>query len=344
MAIKLTSSGSRKTPSLPSINSSMTKIAHLGGTASKITVGRVAVGQPKCRRTPESTDEVCFASIKAGIDALPTGARMVLNSGDFYSKTLGPENLEMLGRFYTKHPDYADKTFLSVKGAIRNREPDCSMENLRKSVLTIERALGPHKKMDLYEPARIDRSIKIEAIMENLVVLLKEGHFAHIGLSGVYPVTAAEIEVNLWSYESETKKVIETARELGHSPPIGKGFLGGRFSSAADLPTGDYRSRLTRFKDGNLEHNLQVVSALPELAAKKGVTPAQLAIAWVAALGPHIIPLPGSSTASRTVENCAAGDIELSWDEMAAMNAIAEAGEVRGDRMAGGPELEHLWG
>jgi pyridoxine 4-dehydrogenase len=57
------------------------------------------------------------------------------------------------------------------------------MENLRKSVLTIERALGPHKKMDLYEPARIDRSIKIEAIMENLVVLLKEGHFAHIGLS-----------------------------------------------------------------------------------------------------------------------------------------------------------------
>ncbi|KAJ7765162.1 NADP-dependent oxidoreductase domain-containing protein [Mycena olivaceomarginata] len=189
--------------------------------------------------------------------------------------------------------------------------------------------------------------------MENLVVLLKEGHFAHIGLSSaaqkrcaahmrwVYPVTAAEIEVNLWSYESETKKVIETARELDIAvfaySPIGKGFLGGRFSSAADLPTGDYRSRLTRFKDGNLEHNLQVVSALPELAAKKGVTPAQLAIAWVAALGPHIIPLPrllyGFADGGKTARR---GDIELSWDEMAAMNAIAEAGEVRGDRMAGG--------
>ncbi|KAJ7266885.1 aldo/keto reductase [Mycena haematopus] len=283
---------------------------------------------------------------------------MFLNSGEFYSKTLGPENLEMLGRFYAKYPEYADKTFLSVKGAIRGREPDCSMENLRKGMLTVQRALGTHKKVDLYEPARIDRSMPIKAIMENLVVLLKEGHFDHIGLSecsaetlrlahAVYPVAAAEIEVNLWTYEAETKKVIETARELNIAiiaySPIGKGFLTGKLSTA-DLPAGDYRSRLTRFKDGNLEHNLQVVSALPELARKKGVTQAQLAIAWVAALGPHVIPLPGSSTAARTVENCAAGDIDLSADEMATLNAIAEAREVRGDRLAGGPELEHLWG
>ncbi|KAJ6495292.1 aldo/keto reductase [Mycena sanguinolenta] len=336
----------------------ISNIAYLGGTASRISVGCIAHGLMMMGRTPESTDEVCFASLKAGIDAMPAGAKMFLNSGEFYSKTLGPENLEMLGRFFAKHPEYADKTFLSVKGGIRNREPDCSMENLRNGVLTVQRALGTQKKMDLYEPARIDHNMSIETAMENLLVLLKEGHFAHIGLSecnaetlrranAVYPVAAAEIEVNLWTYEEETKKVIETARELNIAvvaySPIGKGFLTGKLNPA-DLPTGDYRTRLTRFKDGNLEHNLQVVSALPELAAKKGATAAQLAIAWVAALGPHVIPLPGSSTAARTVENCAAGDIELSVDDMATMNAIAEAGQVRGDRLAGGPELKHLWG
>ncbi|KAJ7359101.1 aldo/keto reductase [Mycena albidolilacea] len=330
---------------------------HLGGTASNIFVGRVSHGLMMMGRTPESTDEVCFASLKAGIDGLPAGAKMFLNSSEFYSNTWGPENLELLSRFFAKYPDYADKTFLSVKGAMTNMRSDFSLENLRKCMQTVERALGPHKKMDLYQPARIDQTMPIEDAMKNLVVL-KEGHFSHIGLSecsadtlrrahAVYPVTAAEIEVSLWVYEPETKKVIETARELGISvlaySPIGKGFLGGKFSSAAELPEGDYRARYTRLKGDTLAHNLRLVSALPELAARKGVTPAQLAIAWVAALGPHVIPLPGSSTAARTLENCAAGDIELSGDEMAAMNAMAEA-EVKGSRMAGGPEEAQLWG
>ncbi|KAJ7869187.1 aldo/keto reductase [Mycena olivaceomarginata] len=332
---------------------------HLGGTASNISVGRVSVGilgsgmgtaptwYRAHRRTPESTDEVCFASLKAGIDRLPAGAKMFLNSSEFYSNTWGPENLELLGRFFAKYPDCADRTFLSVKGAMANMRSDCSLENLRKCMQTVERALGPHKKMDLYQPARIDQTIPIEDAMKNLVILLKEGHFSHIGLSecsaetlrrahAVYPVTAAEIEVSLWVYEPETKKVIETARELGISvlaySPIGKGFLGGKFSSAAELPEGDYRARYTRLQADTLAHNLRLASP-----------PAQLAIAWVAALGPHVIPLPGSSTAARTLENCAAGDIELSGDEMAAMNAMAEA-EVKGSRMAGGPEEAQLWG
>ncbi|KAJ7266868.1 aldo/keto reductase [Mycena haematopus] len=321
------------------------KTTRLGGTASDVNVGRISHGLMMMGRTPESTDEVCFASIKAGVDRLPVGSKMFLNSAEFYSNTWGPENLELLSRFYAKYPEYAT----------RRSSP---MENLRKSMLTIERALGPHKKMDLYEPARIDQTMPIEETMANLVVLLKEGHFSHIGLSEcsaktlrrahtVYPVTAAEIEVSLWAYELETKKVIDTARELGISiiaySPIGKGFLGGRFSSASELPVGDYRARYTRFQDDTLAHNMRLVSALPGLAAKKRVTPAQLAIAWVAALGPHVIPLPGSSTASRTLENCAADDIELTVDEMAALCAMATA-PVKGSRMAGGPEEEHLWG
>ncbi|KAF7325317.1 Aldo keto reductase [Mycena venus] len=333
------------------------KTTTLGGTASDLTVGRVSHGLMMMGTTSDSTDEVCFESIKAGIDALPAGAKMFLNSGEFYSKTWGPENLDLLNRFFTKYPDYADKTFLSVKGAMVGGDPDCSIENLRKSLINIQSHLGPHKKLDLYQPARIDVRLSIEDIMNNLVVLLKEGHFSHIGLSevsaetlrranAVHPVTAAEIEVSLWVYEPETRKVIETARELNISvlaySPIGKGFLAGKYTSQADLPAGDYRTHYTRLTGDALAHNMSLVSALPELAAQKGVTPAQLAIAWVAALGPHVIPLPGSSKAARTLENCAAGDIELSKEEMATLTAIAKAGGVKGGRMAGGAEERHL--
>ncbi|KAJ7185494.1 aldo/keto reductase [Mycena filopes] len=334
---------------------------HLGGTASNIVVGRVSHGLMMMGRTLDSSnDETYFASIKAGVDSLPAGAKMFLNSAEFYSSTWGTENLQMLARFYAKYPEYADKTFLSVKGSVKGPgKPDCSMENMRKSILTIQAALGPHKKVDLFQPARIDRSMSIEDIMANLVVLHKEGHFAHIGLSecraatlkkahAVHPVTAAEIEVSLWAYEAEQKKVIATAGELGISvlaySPIGKGFLSGTVSSTATLPADDFRRYYTRLKDGNLEHNLSLVSALPVLAAEKGVTPAQLAIAWVAALGKHVIPLPGSSTAARTLENCAAGDIVLSDKEMEVLTSIADAGGVKGDRMAGGPEIDDLWG
>ncbi|KAJ7669267.1 aldo/keto reductase [Mycena polygramma] len=333
---------------------------HLGGTAKDVVVGRVSHGL-MLMGMGGTPDEVSFESIKAGVDALPPGAKMILNTGEFYSPTWGPENLELLGRFYAKYPDYADKTFLSVKGGLNGITPDSSIGNLRKCMATVERALGPYKKMDLYQLARVDPTRPIEETMANLVVLLKERHFSHIGMSecsaatlrranAVYPVTAAEIEVSVWSYEAETKKVIETARELNISvlgySPIGKGFLTGKLSKE-DLKEGDHRARLTRLKDGNLEHNLQLVSKLFALAEKKGVTAAQLAIAWVAALGPHVIPLPGSSNATQTVENCQAGNIELSKEEITELTAMADAvqAEVKGDRCyMGGPETAHLWG
>ncbi|KAF7344504.1 Aldo keto reductase [Mycena sanguinolenta] len=219
-------------------------------------------------------------------------------------------------------------------------------------MLMIERALGPHKKMNLYQPAPIDPTMSIKDTTNNLIVL-KEAAAARTcdaradkiirrGDCGgqVYPATAAEIEVSLWAYKLEVKKVIDTARELNISvfaySPLGKGFIGGKFSSASELPAGDYRTRFARFKDNTLAHNMSLVSALPELAAKKRVTPAQLAIAWVAALGPHVIPLPGSSTAPQTLENSEAVEIELSAE-------MAGEGCPR-DRMTGGADEGYLWG
>ncbi|KAJ7664289.1 aldo/keto reductase [Mycena rosella] len=341
------------------------RVTKLGGTASEVTVGRISHGlmMATCVLLPPLQGRV---AIRAGVDALPAGVKMVFEQRyapaihrEFYSATWGTENLELLARFYAKYPEYAEKTFLSVKGGMNAREPDSSLEYLRKSVTNIARALGPHKTMDLYEPARIDPGRSIEEAMANLVVLRDEGHFAHIGLSeckaetlrrahAVSPVTAVEIELSVWEYGEEQKKFIVTAGELGISviaySPLGKGFLTRKFVSPKDLPAGDYRTRFTRFTEANMVNNMPIVSTLTALAAKKGVTPAQLAIAWVAALGEHVIPLPGSSRAARTLENCAAGDIELSADEFAEVTALADADTVVGDRMAGGKELQHLWG
>ncbi|KAF9064030.1 aldo/keto reductase [Rhodocollybia butyracea] len=333
----------------------------LGGTASDITVGAVAHGLMLMTWTPSPvSDEQAFEAIKAGVDALPSGTKAFLNSGEFYAMDWGTSNLQLLSRFYAKYPEYADKTFLSVKGGIRNGGPDGSMDCLRASVENIQRALGPNKKLDLFEPARIDPNTPVETITNNLVTLVKEGKFSHIGLSEcnantlrkantVHPISAVEIEVSPWSYDENQKAVISTARELGVTvvaySPLGSGYLTGQIKSASDIPEGDLRSHYTRFQEENFKSNWGIVEGLQSVAAKKGVTPAQLSIAWVASLGPHLLPLPGSSKSSRTLENLQAGDIKLTALEIKAIDDILADNPVVGDRYFGGPpEKFHLWG
>ncbi|KIK69358.1 hypothetical protein GYMLUDRAFT_214481 [Collybiopsis luxurians FD-317 M1] len=337
----------------------------LGGTAVNIPVGRVAHGLMGMTATWGNgvSDEEAFEAIKAGVDALPPGTKMFLNSGEFYGANFGPGNLQLLRRFYEKYPEYADKTFLSVKGALQWRghqpTPDCSIEGLRKSVDNIIKELGPIKKLDLFQPARIDRSLPIETIMDNLVTLLKEGKFSHIGLSeclastlrkahAVYPVTAAEIEVSPWEYEENQKAVIATATELNISvlaySPLGRGFLTGQIKSLSDLPEGDPRTRFDKFKEANFNSNLALVDGLKAVANKKGIPAAQLCLAWVASLGPTVIPLPGSSKATRTLENLEGGDVELTKEELAAVQQVLDANPVAGERYLGKQVDLFLWG
>ncbi|KAF5387562.1 hypothetical protein D9757_006508 [Collybiopsis confluens] len=332
----------------------------LGGTATDVAVGPVAHGLMMMTWTPSPvSDEQAFEAIKSGIDALPSGTKAFLNSGEFYAMDFGTANLKLLSRFFEKYPDYADKIFLSVKGGIRNRKPDGSMESLRASVENIQSALGPHKKLDLFEPARIDRNTPVETIMNNLVTLVKEGKFSHIGLSecnantlrkanAVYPVSAVEIEVSPWSYDHNQKDVISTARELGITvvaySPLGRGYLTGQIKSTSDLPQGDLRSQMTRFREENFKANWAIVEGLKSVAEKKDVTPAQLSIAWVASLGPHMLPLPGSSKVNRTLENLKAGDIVLTAEEFQAIEEVLVANPVVGDRYFGNDDMAHLWG
>ncbi|KAJ7282315.1 aldo/keto reductase [Mycena rebaudengoi] len=331
----------------------------LGGTASNVTVARVAHGLMMMTGIPKQVpEEQCFDAIKAGIDALPAGVKACLNSSEFYAMDFGTLNLELLSRFYAKYPEYADRTFLSVKGALNTKvlAPDSSPEKLRESVENIQRALGSIKKMDLFEPARVDPKYPIEDTMRILSGMVKEGKFAHIGLSecnadtlrrahAIHPVTAVEIEISLFSYEEKTKRVLATSAELGISvlaySPLGRGILTGK----VNIEEGDWRNRMTRFKEENLKHNLTIVDALAVIAKTKGITVGQLCIAWVAALGPNVIPLPGSSNASRTLENLEAGEVELSVTDVKEMNDVIEKYGVKGDRQMGLPEEKlHLWG
>ncbi|CAK5279795.1 unnamed protein product [Mycena citricolor] len=326
-----------------------------------VSVARIGHGLLLMTWVPNPVpDEQCFEAIKAGIDALPAGTKAFLNSGSFYDQDLGTGNLELLSRFFVKYPDYADKTFLSVKGAAGKQGPNCSEENLRAEMDKIARALGPIKKMDLFQPARVDTHHPIEETMRILATLVKEGHFSHIGISecnadtlrkahAVHPIAAVEIEISPFSYDHNQKKVLAAATELGVSviaySPLGHGLISGKYKSGADLDAGDLRQSFTRFKDEViLKHNAEIIEQLNQVAEKRGVTTAQISIAWVAALGPNVIPLPGSSKVSRTLENLSAGDIILTEEELKQVDEILAKG-VLGDRYWGESDKRaHLWG
>ncbi|CDO72842.1 hypothetical protein BN946_scf185002.g27 [Trametes cinnabarina] len=342
------------------------KTAKLGGTASDVVVGKVAHGLMMMTwRDPNVPlpDEEAFEAIKAGVDAMPHGVKMFLNSGEFYGPNASTANLELLARFYEKYPEYVERTFLSVKGGNKENSlvPDASPENLRRSVDKINTVLRGTKRVDLFECARVDDKVPIEDTIKTLVQLKKEGKFDHIGMSecsaatlrranAVHPIAAVEIEVSLWSYEEETKKVIETAKELGIAviaySPLGRGFLTGSIKSPDNLAPQDMRRHFSRFQEENFKHNMAIVEALKVVAAKKGITPAQLCIAWVASRGPHIIPLPGSSSKQRNLENIAAGNIELTAAELAEIDEILARHTVKGGRYRDDvdPSVLHLWG
>ncbi|KZT26310.1 aldo/keto reductase [Neolentinus lepideus HHB14362 ss-1] len=341
----------------------VSRTTQLGGTASDVTVGKIGHGLMLMTwKEVPTPDEECFEAIMAGIDSLPAGVKMVLNSGEFYGHNLSTANLDMLARFFTKYPDYADKTFLSVKGGLKPQsfEPDASLDNLRRSVDAINAALKGTKQLDLFEMARVDRKITVEEAVKNMIVLIKEGKFSHIGMSecraetlrranSVHPITAVEIEVSPWAYEEEQKKVIAAAQELNITvaaySPLGRGFLTGQIKSLDDIPEGDMRRHFGRFQPHNFEHNLALVKDLSAVAERKKVSPAQLCIAWVAQLAPQMISIPGSSHKKRTLENLSAVQVDLSEQEMEEIGKILASHEIKGKRYQDVPdEVLNLWG
>jgi aryl-alcohol dehydrogenase-like predicted oxidoreductase len=269
------------------------------------------------------------------------------------AQSYGPmTNEELVGRAVKGHRDeYVIATKFArrlepttVAGDLSTIGPlDGSAEHVRRSIDGSLQRLGTDY-VDLYYQHRVDPNVPIEETVGAMAELVQAGKARHIGLSeaapetlrrahAVHPITALQTEYSLWSREPEAE-ILPTCRELGIGfvpySPLGRGFLSGRFTSPDELDPGDFRRNGPRFTGDNLQANLRLAAKVAELAEEKGVTPAQLAIAWVLAQGEDIVPIPGTKRRTYLEDNAGAADVELTDEDLARIDAEVPA--VAGDR------------
>jgi aryl-alcohol dehydrogenase-like predicted oxidoreductase len=275
-------------------------------------------------------------AIELGVDFLDTA--------DVYGNG---RNEELVGRAIA---DRRDRVVLATKfGNVRNQDGswagisgrpeyvksacEASLRRLRVDVI------------DLYYQHRVDADTPIEETVAAMKALVEEGKVRYLGLSeaapetirrahAVHPITALQSEYSLWTRDPEDA-VLPTVRELGIGfvaySPLGRGFLSGRIGSLDDLDPDDFRRRHPRFQPGNFERNLALVGRVRELAEEKGLTPSQVALAWVHSRGGDVVPIPGTKRREYLEQNVAAADLALTADEL---QRLEEVFPTAGDRYA----------
>ncbi len=247
-----------------------------------------------------------------------------------------------------------DEAFIATKFGI-NRQPDGSAitdgspANVRRAVEGSLSRLGVDH-IDLYYQHRIDPNTPIEETVGAMAELVREGKVRFLGLSEAapatlrrahaeHPITALQTEYSLWSRDPEGE-LLGVVRELGigFAPysPLGRGFLSGDIKSIDDLAPDDFRRTNPRFAGDNFQKNLDLVDAVGAIAADKGVTAAQLALAWVLAQGEDLVPIPGTRRITTLEQNAAAADIVLTPDDLARIEAVFPRGAAAGERYAPG--------
>ncbi|CAG8886391.1 unnamed protein product [Penicillium egyptiacum] len=294
------------------------------------------------------SQEVCFETLNT---TLELGANF-WNAGELYG-TPEYNSLHLLNKYFTKYPENADKVVLSVKGGLKKGEliPDGSEENIRRSVDECLRLLDGKKKLDIFECARQDSAFPVEQTIKVLAEYVKEGKIGGIGLSEVdaetirrahkvHPIAAVEAEMSLWSTDILHNDIAKVCAELeipviAYSP-LGRGVLTGAVTSLADIPHDDIRHHLSRFQEENFKHNMKLINEVNDLATRKGVAPAQIALAWIRTQSdkpgiPTIIPIPGGTTKDKVVQNMGGAQM-LADSEMAEIDAILEEHTVSGAR------------
>ena len=240
---------------------------------------------------------------------------------------------------------------LSIKGGLRpDRTPDGSPEAVRRTVDNCLRVLAGHKKLDLYQCARVDPDTPIEDTIKTLAELVQEGKIGGISLSEVsastigraakiHKISAVEVEVSLWEDHVLHDGIAAACAELeipiiAYSP-LGRGFLSGQFKSVQDLPQNDFRHLFPRFQPENFASNLKLVESVQAIAEKNAITNAQLAINWVRQLSqrdgcPVFIPIPGASSPDRVKENSTV--VDLPKEDLAEIDRLVQAFETAGGR------------
>ncbi|HYW17375.1 MAG TPA: aldo/keto reductase [Allosphingosinicella sp.] len=277
-------------------------------------------------------------------EAVERGADF-LDTADMYG--VG-RNEELVGRAVA---DRRDRIFLATKfGNVRGEDGSfkgvCGRPDYVRSACEASLKRLGVETIDLYYQHRVDPDVPIEETVGAMAGLVEAGKVRFLGLSeaapatvrrahAVHPIAALQTEYSLWSRDSEAE-LLPTVRELGIAyvaySPLGRGFLTGQYKSPADFPDDDYRRFHPRFTGGNFEKNIALVHEIEAMAAEKGCTAAQLAIAWVLAQGEDIVPIPGTKRRSYLEQNIGALEVSLTKEELERIDRILPPGAASGQR------------
>ncbi len=314
------------------------RLGHNGPLVSALGLG--CMGMSEFYGATDETEALATLDL-----ALERGVTL-LDTADAY----GPHhNEELLGRALRGR---RERVFLATKfGLVRSDDPNTRGVNgrpdyVRQAVDGSLRRLGV-EQLDLYYQHRVDPEVPIEETVGAMAELVRAGKVLYLGLSEassetlrrahrIHPIAALQSEFSLWSRDPQEHGVLATCRELGVAlvaySPLGRGFLTGALKSPDDFAADDYRRLSPRFQGENFQRNLELVERVRALAEAKGVTPGQVALAWVLAQGEDIVPIPGTRRRHYLLENLAALEVQLSASERAELDDLFTPESVAGTR------------
>jgi aryl-alcohol dehydrogenase-like predicted oxidoreductase len=308
-----------------------------------LEVGAIGLGCMGMSEFYGTADEgEAIATIHRALDLGVT----LFDTADMY----GPfTNEELVGRAIAGR---RDQVVLATKFGIVRDAGDPSRRGIEGNPEYVHKAIEGSlgrlgvDHVDLYYQHRVDPDTPIEETVAAMAELVREGKVRYLGLSeaapdtirrahAVHPISALQTEYSLWTRDPE-EEVLPTVRELGIGfvaySPLGRGFLSGRIQSPDDLEERDFRRRNPRFQGENFERNLELVESVREIAEEKGITPAQLALAWVLAQGEDIVPIPGTKRRDRLEENVATLDVDLTAEDLDRIESAFPKGATAGAR------------
>ena len=310
-----------------------------GPHVSAIGFGAMSIGIADIYTSSVRDDDAAVALIHRALDLGVT----FIDTADAYGASERQVGKALKGR--------RDSVVLATKFGFvnersgQNQRIDGSPAHVREACeASLERLGVDH--IDLYYLHRVDANVPIEETVGAMADLVRQGKVRHLGLSEpnpatlrrahqVHPIAAVQNEYSLWTRDPE-EALMPTLRDLGIAlvaySPLGRGFLAGRFRKPEDLAPDDWRRNNPRFQGENFQKNVALADRVRALAEAKGCTPAQLALAWLIRRHDDVIPIPGTSSIERLVENVGAVNVRLAADDLARIEQIAPKGAAAGDR------------